>query len=99
MELKHFVEKRKRFFSFLAMVIGGVAVLAVLWIMAKGFGLVDGLEFGSGSYYYADIPEYDKYMHDGAFYTSLPFWIYVLLFILWGVVMYWLWVWLERRNR
>ena len=77
-----------------------VAVVAVaLYIMLNGLGLVDGLDFGAGAYYYADIPDFDKYMHDGAFVSRLPLWVYIVLFLAWGYLMWRLWLWIEGRNK
>ena len=40
--------------------------------MANGLGLQEELDFGAGAYYYADIPEFEKYLAWDAFKTSLP---------------------------
>ena len=76
-----------------------VAVLAAaLCIMISGAGLQDSLDFGAGAYYYADIPEFDKYVKDQAFHTDIPYIVYVLLFLGWGALMYLLWCWIEKRK-
>ncbi len=73
-----------------------MAVLVVaVWIMLTGRGLVEGLDFGAGAYYYADIPDFEK--HDSSIPTSLPLWLYILLFLAWGALMYALWKWIDRR--
>ncbi|MBO4447112.1 MAG: hypothetical protein J5764_03185 [Bacteroidales bacterium] len=80
-------------------IITGVAVLAAaLFIMINGLGLSDSLDFGAGAYYYADIPDFDKNLTPGRFTASLPFWVYVLLFLAWGALMYAVWRWLDRRK-
>ena len=73
----------------------GVAITAIV-IMARGAGLQEGLDFGAGSYYYADIPEFDRYTAWDAFQASLPYWVYVLLFLAWGALMYLLWRRVDR---
>ena len=69
-----------------------------LYIMHTRMGLVDGLDFGAGAYYYADIPDFDKYMHDGAYEADFPLWVYIVLFLVWGYLMWRLWLWIERKK-
>ena len=69
-----------------------VAVIALaLYIMANGLGLVDGLDFGAGAYYYADIPEFFKYVNGDHFKSAFPMWVHIALFLIWGYLMYKLW--------
>ena len=83
-----------------AFAVVGIATLVVAaYIMIHGLGLQEGLDFGAGSYYYADIPDFDKYVRWDAFSSSLPYWVYVLLFIVWGVLMYLLWLWIDRKGK
>lgn len=80
--------------------ITGIAVVGVaIYIMAHRLGLQDELPFGAGSYYYADIPDFDKYLHWDAFTASLPYWVYVLLFLAWGALMYFFWIWVDSRGK
>ena len=91
---------RKKIVARVAFAVVGVAVLAaVVYIMANGQGLQEDLEFGAGSYYYADIPNFEKYVNKEAYRASLPFWVYVVLFLVWGALMYFLWIWIDRRGR
>ena len=71
----------------LVVLVGGVA----LWIMANGHGLQEELDFGAGAYYYADIPDFEKYTEAAAYSSRLPYIVYVALFLLWGWLMYRLW--------
>ncbi len=75
--------------------IGVVAV--VLYIMANGIGLIDSLDFGAGAYYYADIPQFSKYVNGEHFKSVFPMWIHIVLFLIWGVAMYKLWSWLDKK--
>lgn len=70
---------------------------AAVFIMAKGLGLVDGLDFGAGAYYYADIPGFEKYVRDDAYDSHLPLWLAIILFLGWGALMYGLWKWVDRH--
>lgn len=72
-------------------------VICALVIAINGWGLVEGYDFGAGAYYYADIPSFEKIMNEDSFRTSVPVWVHVGLFLLWGWAMYRLWGWIERR--
>ena len=75
-----------------------VATIATtMYIMINGLGLVDSLDFGAGAYYYADIPDFQKYVEPEYYHTSIPMIVYILLFLAWGAIMFKLWGWLEKR--
>ena len=67
--------------------------------MAFRLGLADGLDFGAGAYYWADIPQAEKIFRDGAYSPALPYWVYVVLFLAWGALMWRLWVWIEKKTK
>lgn len=69
----------------------------VLYIMKNHLGLIDGLDFGAGAYYYADIPEFAKYVNGTHYVSETPTWVIFALFLIWGAFMYRLWVWLESK--
>ena len=91
---------RKKTVSRVALCIVGAATLcAVIYIMTHQIGLNPDLDFGAGAYYYADIPEdapIPDYMN--AYKASLPYWVYVVLFLAWGALMYALWKWIDKRK-
>ena len=62
-------------------------------------GLVPGLDFGCGQYYYTDIPGWEKLFSMEGVRDGLPIWIYFVLFFLWGVLMYKAWAWIDSRSR
>lgn len=80
------------------LVTGGVILAAAVYIMVRGIGLNPDLDFGAGAYYYADIPDYAKRLDWDIYEAQLPFWVYVLLFLVWGALMYRLWKWIDRRK-
>ena len=80
----------------LTLTVFGATVIAALYIMFHGMGLQDSLDFGAGAYYYADIPEFDKYTQSTNYAAKLPFWVYVVLFLAWGTLMYKVWKWLDK---
>ncbi len=72
-------------------------VILAIYIMIHGLGLVEGLDFGAGAYYYADIPEFFKYVNGDHFKSAFPMWFHVALFLSWGFLMYKLWSWLDKK--
>ena len=70
---------------------------AALYIMIRGIGLSDSLDSGAGAYYYADIPDFEKY--EPSFFTKVPLWAHILLFLLWGFLMYRLWIRIDRGRK
>ena len=88
----------RRFFKVATVTLAVVTLLLAVYIMINGLGLVDSLDFGAGSYYYADIPEFQKYVRDDAYNSGLPLWLAIILFLVWGALMYLLWVYIDRRK-
>ena len=78
------------------LVVGGVILAAAVYIMVRGIGLNPELDFGAGAYYYADIPDYQKRLDWDIYEAQLPFWVYVVLFLAWGALMYRLWKRLDK---
>ena len=89
--------KKKNLFSMVNYTVLVLTIIAAVYIMANGLGLIDGLDFGAGAYYYADIPQFAKYL-DGSCYTSpVSMWVLIALFLIWGFFMYKLWGWIEKK--
>lgn len=86
-----------RIFRLAAAVMAAASLLAALYIMANHLGISPELDFGAGAYYYADIPDFDKIEKSLSFTTSVPVWLHVLLFLLWGYLMYRLWCWIDSK--
>ena len=68
-----------------------------IYCMVNQMGLVEGLDFGAGAYYYADIPEFSKYVDVNHFTSNFPMWIHILLFLGWGYSMFRLWIWIDKK--
>ena len=78
--------------------VAAVAVLAIaVVIMVRGAGLSEELDFGAGAYYYADIPDFEKYVGGESNPTSIPLIVYIALFLGWGALMFALWKWIDRH--
>ena len=52
------------------------------------------------AYYYADIPadQYQELDPDGAYQTSVPKWVFYVLFFAWGWLMWRLWCRISRKD-
>lgn len=68
------------------------------YIVYNRIGLNDELDFGAGAYYYADIPNFDKLEAQSNFSTSVPMWVHIILFLIWGFLMFRLWKWIDGRK-
>ena len=89
--------KEKAFKVVTILVVVAILVCA-LWIMGNKLGLVPDYDFGAGAYDYADIPGFENIEKEGAFKTSVPYWVHVVLFLGWGWLMYRFWVWIDKRK-
>lgn len=80
-----------------------LTVVAILvcagYIMYHGLGLNPDYDFGAGAYYYADIPQFERFTPTEAYRTRVPYWVHVVLFLAWGWLMFWLWDWIDRRGQ
>lgn len=92
------MSKRKTAARIALLVVGGAILAAAVYIMVHRIGLNPELDFGAGAYYYADIPEFEKQLDWDTYQAQLPFWVYVVLFLAWGALMYWLWKVIDRRK-
>lgn len=76
----------------------GAVILGLTgYIMYHHLGLIDSLDFGAGAYYYADIPGFAALVDGSHYVSATPMWALILLFLIWGFLMYRLWVWLEKK--
>ena len=90
--------KRPKAAGIALLLVGGAILAAAVYIMVRRIGLNPELDFGAGAYYYADIPDYEHRLNWDTYQAQLPYWVYVLLFLAWGALMYWLWKVIDRRK-
>ena len=76
-----------------------LSVILVVYIMVNHLGLIDGLDFGAGAYYYADIPEFDRYVNSEAYKSPVSMWVIIALFMIWGWAMYRFLLWVDGKGR
>lgn len=94
----------KKYLRAASLLTAAAVILCCVYIMANGIGLVPELDFGAGAYYYADIPDFDRFTEpaDNAVQKQarggVPAWACFVLFFAWGYLMWRLWVRSERRK-
>ena len=64
-------------------------VVSVIIVMYKNMG--------AGAYYYTDIPNFEKYINNSIFKTKFSIWFLITLFLIWGVFVYKLWCYIDRK--
>lgn len=72
-------------------------VVSVIIVMYKNIGLISKFDFGAGAYYYTDIPNFEKYINNSIFKTKFSIWFLITLFLIWGVFVYKLWCYIDRK--
>lgn len=92
------MDRRKTIFKVITVIVTVVILLTAGYIIYNHMGLNDELDFGAGAYYYADIPNFEKYAGDDIYDSKLPMWLAIVLFLAWGALMYRLWVWIDGKN-
>ncbi len=73
------------------------AIAVAAWLIVGRYGLIPGLDFGCGQYYYTDIPNWQKYFSVKGLVSKTPSWVYYALFFAWGYLMYRLWRLVDRH--
>ena len=89
----------KRIVRSVTIAVAVAVILTACHIMVNGIGLCHDLDFGAGAYYYADIPEFDKIEKNAGFFTAVPVWVHIILFLVWGFFMYRLWCRVEDGKK
>ena len=92
------MSKRKIVARVAFLVVGVATLAAVVYIMVHRLGLNPDLDFGAGAYYYADSPDYEHKLNWDVYEAQLPFWVYLVLFLAWGALMYWIWTRIDRKK-
>ena len=89
-----------RIFRVITIVVVVITLVLALYIILNHKGLVAEYDFGAGAYYYADSPadQYQEIDPDGAYHSSVPQWVYYVLFFGWGWLMWRLWCRISRKD-
>ena len=95
------MNKKHIIFKVITIVVVVITLVLAMYIMLNRKGVVENYDFGAGAYYYADIPteEYAEIDKEGVYHNVIPKWIYYVLFLAWGWLMWRLWVWVDGRKK
>ncbi len=91
--------RKEKLLRALTIAVAVVTVATALYIMAFRLGLSDKFDFGAGAYFYADHPELQDAAETASYTSSVPKWLYYVLFFGWGYLMWRLWVWIDNRGK
>lgn len=83
--------------NYMVLVMFILIIGCAVYIMKNDIGLIEGLNFGPGSYYYSDIPGWEKYFFTHKYVQSLNPVLIVFLFIGWGLLCWKAWIYLDRK--
>ena len=56
-------------------------------------------EIGAGAYYYEDIPGFASLVNGSHYQSPVSMPILIILFLIWGFLMYRLWTWMESGTK
>lgn len=91
------MSRRNKIFKAVTAIVAVTVSICAAVIAFMRLGLADGYDFGAGAYYYADIPGFETLLNEEAYSTAVPVWVHILFFLIWGFLMYRLWVWIEKH--
>lgn len=83
--------------NIIALILFIIIIGMALYIMKNDIGLIEGLNFGPGSYYYSDIPGWEKYFFTHQYKHSLNPLVMIVFFVGWGLLCWKAWVYLDRK--
>ena len=92
-------EKSIKYLNRITLTLFVIIILCALFIMKNDIGLIEGFNFGPGSYYYTDIPGWEKIFYNTdsiTLNTSHPV-LFFALFIGWGAFVWKAWQFLDAR--
>ena len=92
-------DKTIKILNRITLIIFLVIIACALYIMCNDIGLIEGLNFGPGSYYYTDIPGWEKIFYNVEQIkpnTAHPI-IFMLFFVGWGAFVWKAWGFLDAK--
>lgn len=92
-------DKTIKYLNRLALVIFSIVLCSALFIMKNDIGLIEGMNFGPGSYYYTDIPGWQQIFYTSEHITpntDHPI-LFLAFFIGWGLLMWKAWVFCDKK--
>lgn len=80
-----------------ALITLAITTVVSLYMMTQRIGLIDGLQFGCGQYYYTDIPNWQHYFQTDHYQSPVSMLFLITVFFIWGYLMMKLWFWLDHK--
>lgn len=74
-----------------------IIAICTTYIIINHIGQVEGVLCGPGQYYYTDIPNWKDYFLKEYFTSKTPTYILIILFFIWGFIMFKVWTWLDKK--
>ena len=92
------MDKRKAI-KWATVILAVVTLCLAAYIMTHRLGLNPAYDFGAGAYYYADDPAIQDLAEKASYISTVPKWLYYVLFFGWGVLMWALWRWVDGHGK
>ncbi len=73
-----------------------ISIVMVVYIIINRLGLIESLDFGAGAYFYADIPDFEKYMDIDLSDGKYSYISYLLLSIIWAIFVFFIWLKIDK---
>ena len=92
-------EKITKTLNRFSIIIVAVAICIGIYIAANGIGLIPGLNFGPGSYYYTDIPNWQNiFLGQNSINLGVSHtWMAFAFFFAWGFICFKALQWLDQK--
>ena len=92
------MDRRTRIFKAVTVALAVTVLCLALYIMWRRMGLSPQYDFGAGAYFYADDPAIQDLTEKASYTARAPKWLHYAIFFAWGVLMWLLWRWVDRRR-
>ena len=89
----------RKFFKTATVLLAVVVLILAVWIMWHRLGLSPDYDFGAGAYFYADDPAIQDLAEKASYTSTVPKWLYYVLFFVWGALMWALWKWVDGHGK
>lgn len=89
--------KLSKIITIISVILFIIAIIGTAYIMKNGVGIIPGVNVGSGQYYFTDLPNWKNYFINDNYVSPVGIPLLTFLFVVWGVLMFKLWVWLDKK--
>ncbi len=92
-------DKLSKYGARIAWVLFFIGAISAIYVMYNNLGLIEGMDWGPGAYYYTDIPGWEKiFWPEGHITcnTDYPV-IFAIAFVAWGAFLWKAFLWLDKK--